>query len=305
MNLFLYTLTVLVWGTSWLAMTFQLGVVAPEVSVVYRFAIAAAVLVPFCLLTRRPMVFSPRDHAFMAMQGVFLFSTNFFLIYLGARYLTSGLVSVGFSTIIIMNILGSRLLFATRVTPGMIAGASLGIGGMVLLFWPELVAFDLSREGSRGLILVLAGTSSAACGMLTSAWNQGKRGLPVMQTNAYGMIYGALFATLLVLLRGSRFDFDPSPDYVLSLLYLAIGASVFGFWSYLTLVGRIGAGRAAYSSVLFPVVALTLSTWFEDYRWTAMGALGVALVLCGNALILAKPRAPKGPAPAPGPAARK
>ena len=287
MDLFLYALTVLVWGTSWLAMTFQLGVVAPEVSVVYRFALAAAVLLPFCLASRRPMIFSLRDHGFIALQGVFLFSSNFFLIYLGAQYLTSGLVSVGFSTIIIMNILGTRLLFGTRITPAMVAGAGLGIAGMVLLFWPELAAFDLSRAGSRGLILVLAGTTSAALGMLTSAWNQGRRGLPVMQTNAYGMVYGALFASLLVALRGSSFAFDPSPGYVISLLYLALGASVLGFWSYLTLVGRIGADRAAYSSVLFPVVALTLSTWFEGYSWTAAGAAGVALVLCGNALILA------------------
>lgn len=290
MDVFLYSLTVLVWGTSWLAMTFQLGPVAPEVSVVYRFAIAAAVLLPFCLASRRNMVFSLRDHGFIALQGVLLFSSNFFLIYLGAQYLTSGLVSVGFSTIIIMNILGTRLLFGTRITASMVAGAGLGVAGMGLLFWPELAAFDPSRDGSRGLILVLAGTLSAALGMLTSAWNQGRRGLPVMQTNAYGMVYGALFASLLVLLRGSSFAFDPSPGYVISLLYLALGASVLGFWSYLTLVGRIGADRAAYSSVLFPVVALSLSTWFEDYRWTVLGASGVVLVLCGNALILARRR---------------
>ncbi len=294
MDIFLYAVTVLVWGTSWLAMTFQLGTVAPEVSVVYRFAIAAAVMLAFCLATRRRMVFSPRDHVFIALQGICLFSTNFFLIYLGARYMTSGLVSVGFSTIVIMNILGCRLLFATKVTPGMASGAALGIAGMFLLFWPELAAFDLSRDGSRGLILVLAGTLSAALGMLTSAWNQGRRSLPVMQTNAYGMIYGTLFMALLVVLRGSDFGFDPSPGYVFSLLYLAVCASVFGFWSYLTLVGRIGADRAAYTSVLFPVVALTLSTWFEDYHWTATGAFGVALVLCGNALILAKPRKSRG-----------
>ncbi len=125
-------------------------------------------------------------------------------------------------------------------------------------------------------------------GMLTSAWNQRRRALPVIESNAYGMLYGGLFVTLLTLLRGSPFAFDPAWPYVLSLLYLAVFATVVGFWSYLTLLGRIGADRAAYATVLFPVVALALSTWFEGFQWNLLAALGVALVLLGNVLILTR-----------------
>ncbi len=288
MDLSLYALTVLIWGTSWLAIKFQLGVVAPEVSVVYRFALAAAIMLGYCLLARRRMAFSPADHGFMALQGGFLFSTNYFLIYLGSQYLTTGLVAVAFSTIVVMNIIGNGLLFRTALRPRVVAGAALGLAGITLVFWPEVAAFDLSRAGTLGLLLSLAGTASASLGMLTSAWNQSRRRLPVIESNAFGMLYGGFFVTLLTLLRGSPFAFDPAWPYVLSLLYLAVFATVVGFWSYLTLLGRIGADRAAYATVLFPVVALALSTWFEGFQWTLLAALGVALVLLGNVLILTK-----------------
>ncbi len=297
MDVFLYALTVLLWGTSWLAIKFQLGPVAPEVSVVYRFWIAAALMLAWCLASRRPMRFPAADHGFMALQGVCLFSTNYLFIYLGSQYLTTGLVAVAFSTIVVMNILGSMVLFRAPLHAGVVAGAVCGLGGIVLVFWPEVSAFDASRQGTLGLILSLAGTAFASCGMLTSAWNQRRRGLPVMQTNAYGMLYGGLFVTGLTLWRGGGqvFTFDVSAPYILSLLYLSVFATVVGFWSYLTLIGRIGADRAAYATVLFPIVALALSTWFEDFRWTPLALLGVGAVLIGNALILARPVGrPKG-----------
>ncbi len=282
----LYALTVLFWGTSWLAIKFQLGVVAPEVSVVYRFGMAAALMLVLCIAARRPMRFSGIDHGFMALQGLCLFSTNYFFIYLGSQYLTTGLVAVAFSTIVVMNILGAAVLFRTPVRPRVIAGAGFGLCGITLVFWPEIVSFDLSRQGTLGLALSLVGTGFASLGMLTSAWNQQRRGLPVFQTNAYGMLYGAMFIALLTVARGSPFNFDPSPAYVLSLLYLAVFATVLGFWTYLTLIGRIGADRAAYATVLFPIIALALSTWFEDFEWTLPAAGGVALVLLGNVVIL-------------------
>ena len=234
------------------------------------------------------MRFSLKDHGFMALQGVCLFSTNYFFIYLGSQYLTTGLVAVAFSTLVVMNIIGSAVIFRAPIGANVIAGALCGLGGITLVFWPEISAFDLARDSVRGLILALIGTGFASAGMLTSAWNQRQRGLPVFQTNAYGMLYGTGFITLLTLARGSPFAFDASPAYVFSLLYLAVFATVIGFWTYLTLIGRIGAGRAAYATVLFPIIALSLSTWFEDFQWTALGAGGVVLVLLGNVAILTK-----------------
>ncbi len=296
MDVFLYAITVIFWGTSWLAIKFQLGVVAPEVSVVYRFAISAALMLVLCAAARRPMRFSAKDHGFMALQGVCLFCTNYFFIYLGSQYLNTGLVAVAFSTLVIMNILGAVILFRTPIGTNVIAGALCGLTGITCVFWPEVGAFDLSQHGALGLGLTLIGTGFASLGMLTSAWNQRRRALPVFQTNAYGMVYGTFFITLLSLVRGSPFDFDPSPAYVLSLLYLAVFATVIAFWSYLTLIGRIGPERAAYVTVLFPVIALALSTWFEDFEWTALAGGGIVLVLIGNAAILTK-RSPFRTAP--------
>ena len=290
MDIALYALTVVLWGTSWLAIKFQLGIVPPEVSIVYRFAIATILMFAVCVIGRRRMRFTPMDHGFMALQGVCLFSTNYFFVYAASQYLTTGLVAVAFSTLVILNIVGSAILFRAAIEPRMIVGATLGIGGIAIVFWPEIAAFDLSRAGTLGLGLALIGTSFASLGMLTSAWNQRRRGLPVIPGNAYSMLYGTVFIALLTVGRGRAFLFDPTPAYTLSLLYLAIFATVIGFWSYLTLVGRIGADRAGYVTVLFPIVALALSTWFEDFRWTPLDAVGIALVLLGNVAILSKRR---------------
>ena len=216
----LYAVSVLIWGSSWLGITFQLGVVAPEVSVVYRFAASSSVLLAFCLVTGRSLRFGARDQAFIALQGVLLFSVNYFLIYLGTQYLTSGLVAVAFSTVVAMNIVNGALFFAQPVRPRVAVGAGFGLVGLTIVFWPEVAAFDVSHEGTLGLVLVLGGALSASFGMLVSARNQ-RHGLPVVQTNTYGMAYGCAFTALFAVLRGRAFDFDPSLAYVASLAYLA------------------------------------------------------------------------------------
>lgn len=288
-NALLYATTVLFWGTSWLAIKFQLGVVAPEVSIVYRFALSAAIMMALCLATRRVLRFTLREHAFMALQGLCLFSTNYLLVYLATQYLTSGLVAVAFSTITVMTIGLGALFFGFPIRPRVVAGAAIGLCGIGLVFWPEIHAFDAARGGSVGLGLALAGTLSAATGMLISARNQ-RAGMAVIPNNAWSMTYGVAFIGLYSLARGLPFAFDPSPAYVISLLYLAVGATVIAFWTYLTLIGRIGPDRGAYASVLFPVVALTLSTLVEGFVWTAGDAVGVLLVLAGNGVVLTKGR---------------
>ena len=288
-NFFLYLTTVIVWGSSWLGVKYQLGVVDPGASLVYRFAFSAAIMVAICVVTGRSLRFNRRQHGQMALQGLLLFCLNYSLIYSGTQYLTSGLVAVAFSTVSVMNIALGALFYGIPLKPRVVAGSMIGLGGIALVFWPELSAFDLSRTGTFGLLLTLGGTLFAAFGMMTSGRNQ-KLGLPVMQTNAWGMIYGTGFLLVLSLGRGVAFTFDPAPLYVGSLLFLAIFSTVIGFTCYLTLLGRIGPDRAAYATVLFPIVALALSTVFEKFQWTPLAAAGVALVLAGNALVLTKSR---------------
>jgi len=284
---FLYLLTIAVWGTSWLGIQFQLGTVAPAASVTYRFILSAAIMLALCWVMRRRTRFTLPQHGRAALQGLLLFSTNYYLIYEGSRFLPSGLVAVVFACVVIMNIAGTALLFGQPVGRRTLLGAALGLAGITAVFWPEIAAFDLGRDGSLGLLLCLLGTLSASLGMLTSAANQ-RRGMPVLETNAAGMAYGALFMALYTLAAGERFGFELSAGYVLSLLFLALFATVIGFWSYLTLVGRIGADRAGYVTVLFPIVALLLSTWFEGFRWTPLAVAGVALVVLGNGFMLTR-----------------
>lgn len=286
-NLALYLLTSLIWGSTWLAIKFQLGTVDPEFSIVYRFALAAVLLLGFSALRKLPMRFSLRQHLFIALEGISLFSINYVLVYLAEQYVTSGLVAIVFSLTVIWNVLFGGLLLRDPVRPRVVAGGVLGIAGLALVFQGDLSQLDLSGGRSLGLLMAFAGTLSASLGNIVSARNQ-RNGLPVVQTNAIGMAYGTIFTLIVALWRGATPSFELSLGYVSSLLYLAVFGSVVAFGAYLTLLGRIGADRAGYVSVLFPVVALTLSTAFEGLSWQISAAFGAALVVIGNTIALTR-----------------
>jgi drug/metabolite transporter (DMT)-like permease len=285
----LYLASVLIWGSTWFAIKFQLGVVAPEVSLVYRFAIAALILLLFCLLTRRSLRYTPRQHGFIALQGLFLFSTNYLIFYWATELLTSGIVALMFSTVILMNIVNGAIFIGTRVSLRVIVGAGFGIAGIAAIFWSELSLVENNADTWRGLWMCLVATWFASVGNIISVRNQAER-IPVVQSNAWGMAYGALMMAAYTLYGGVSFAYDPAPAYTISLLYLAVFGSILAFGSYLTLIGRIGADKAAYAAVLFPVIALGLSTLFENYHWTPHAVFGFALVLLGNYIVLTRSR---------------
>ncbi len=288
-NAFLYLLTVLIWGSTWLAIKFQLGNVSPELSIVYRFGLAAFILMIFSLVRRLPMRFSLKVHGFFALQGFLLFSLNYLLVYLAEEFLTSGLVAIIFSLIIVLNVIFGAVFLGNPIRVRVMIGAGIGLLGLAFVFWPELISLDLTGQKITGMVLALIATISASLGNVVSARNQ-RNDLPVIQTNAYGMLYGAGFMLIFALVRGSQLQFDTSPSYLISLLYLAIFGSVIAFGSYLTLLGRIGLDRAAYVTVLFPVIALLLSTFFEDLQWGIFQLFGVALILLGNAVVVTRRR---------------
>jgi drug/metabolite transporter (DMT)-like permease len=286
----LYLSSVLIWGSTWFAIKFQLGVVAAEVSLVYRFGIAAILLIMFCLLTRRNLKYSPRQHGFIALQGLFLFSSNYLVFYWATSLLTSGIVALMFSTVILMNIVNAALFMGSRVRPRVVIGAGFGIAGIAAIFWAEVSDVGDNADTWRGLWMCLLATWFASIGNIISVRNQ-KNNIPVIQTNAWGMAYGSLIMAVFAFFSGVPFNYEFTTSYSLSLLYLAIFGSILAFGSYLTLIGRIGADKAAYAAVLFPVIALGLSTLFEDYQWTMRALFGFILVLLGNYLVLTRPRA--------------
>jgi len=286
----LYVATILIWGSTFYAIKLQLGVVGAEVSIVYRFLLASIILLLFCLFTKRNLRFSPGQHFFIFLQGLFLFSTNYLLTYWATGLLTSGVVCLVFSTVLLMNIVNGTVFMRQSVNIRVALGVVIGVTGIAAVFWSELTALDTNHSSWRGLWICLLAAFSASLGNILSARNQLNK-LPVVQTNAWGMGYGALIMMTYALLQGTSFNYDPSPAYTISLLYLSIFGSIFAFGSYLTLIGRIGADKTAYITIFFPVIALTISTIFEDYQWTFAAICGFGLVLFGNYMVLRRPAA--------------
>ncbi len=286
----LFLSATLIWGSTWIAITYQLGTVDPEVSIAYRFALAALLLLGWNALRRARMRYSPRDHALMAAQGALLFGANYVLIYHSERFLASGLVAVVFSLIVFFNILGMRLFFGQPIAARMVLGAVCGVAGVATLFWRELARFEGGMKGTMGIALATAGTLVASLGNMMAARNY-RAGLPVQASTGFGMMYGAALVASWSVARGFPWRFEATGAYVASLLYLVVFGSVLAFLSYLTLAGRIGADRAGYVGVAVPVVALALSTLVEGYRWTGSALVGAALCLAGNLVVLARPPA--------------
>ncbi len=297
MNLSLYLLTVLIWGTTWIALKLQLGVVAIPVSIVYRFALAALVLFALLLLSRKLQPMNRRGHGICLAQGVCLFCINFMCFLTASQWIPSGLIAVVFSTATLWNALNARVFFGQKVARNVLLGGGLGLLGLGLLFWPELSGHSASPETLLGLGLALFGTLCFSAGNMLSSLQQ-KAGLKPLTTNAWGMAYGAAMLAGYCLVQGIPFDMEWNSRYIGSLLYLVIPGSVIGFTAYLTLVGRMGPERAAYCTVLFPVVALNVSAYAEGYQWTLPALFGLVLVMLGNVLVFRKPK-PLNNAPGP------
>ena len=282
----LYALTVASWSLSWYALKLQPGVVANEVSIAYRFAIAAAIMVAWALATGRPLRFALREHMVFAAMGACIFSTNFLLFYYGSACLVSGLLSVVFSTASLLSMLLAITVLGDRPSPKVIGAAFLGFAGIALLFWPEIARAGIGGGVLTGLALCITGTLFFCIGSLLSSRMQKRATVPLVSANAWGMVYGALLCTFLAAAQGKPFNFDPRPEYLWSLLFLAIVSTVIAFAAYLTLVGRIGTGRAGYATVVFPVFALIVSTVLEGYQWTGFAFAGLLMVAAGNIIVM-------------------
>jgi len=286
-NLILFSASAIIWGSTWLAIKFQLGLVDPIISVSYRFILASFILLLFCRISGLNLKYNVKEHLFFAFQGFFLFGINYWLVYLAEVHLPSGLVAVVFSMIIFFNIFNGAIFLRSPIRLQVIAGAALGIVGIGLVFKQDLLSFSLVSDNSLALVIAGLGSFTASIGNIISAHNQ-KINLPVIQTNAFGMMYGALFMLIISLIMGKHFSFEISYAYIGSLLYLSILGSIIAFTCYLTLLGKIGADKAAYVTLIIPVIALILSTIFEEYTWTSYAFVGVALILIGNMLVLKK-----------------
>ena len=287
MNLFLYLSVALLWGSSWFAIKFQLGLVPESVSLAWRFFLASLILFIFCLIFKKKLKLSLYEIKHIAIQGVLLFSLNYFFIYWGTNYVTSGLVAILFSTVSVFVIFNGYFFFKKPIRINVLIGSLIGVIGLIFIFHFEFTKNINPKELIKGIIFILIGTYFASLGMLYSGLNQ-ERKIPLVQSNTYGMFFGASLMLLLTIFSKNLIILDTNFSYISSLLFLAFFGSVLGFGSYLTLLGKIGADKASYVNILTPVVALTLSTLFENYLWDIQNSLGFVLVIVGNLIILSK-----------------
>lgn len=288
-NLTLFIGCVAIWSTTWLAITLQLGPVAPEASVAWRFLLAALILAGWCRLRGLSLRFRLAEHGLLALLGVTMYCIGYIFVYHAERHLVSGLVAVGYSASPLLSMFGLRLFFGQPLTLRMGLGSVFGVAGIALVFWPEFGRLAGNREVASGVLFTaLAVLVSTAGGLVAHLTHQRKlHGWPTM---AWSMGYGGLASLAIALALGRPIEVDWSRPYLLSLLYLALFGSIaaFGFW--LALLGRIGAARASYVGVTVPVVALFISTLFEGLAWHPLTAAGMAISIAGNVLVLGNSR---------------
>jgi len=284
-NLVLFISTLICWSPTWYLIKFQFGVVDPLISIFYRFFIASIIVFIFLILSKKKMSFNLHQHLSFLLLGVTLFSLNYIFFYLANTYLISGIVTIAFSTILIMNILGERIYFKIKSSKETLFAAGFGIVGILIIFGNELLNFKLEDKTHIGIILSFIATFWASTGNLVHQKNS-KDKIPFIQSIAYGMFYGSIFTLIVAKFRGAEIIFDNSTSYILSFLYLSIIGSVVAFYLYLKLLDNIGSARAGYIGVIMPIIALIISTIFEGLQWTNNLIIGLPVLIFGCVLIL-------------------
>jgi drug/metabolite transporter (DMT)-like permease len=286
-NALLFAVPTLIWGSTYYVIKFQIGIVDPLWSVSYRFLIAGLILLSYCKYKKIDLYFSGNHHLRILLQASMLFGFNYWFVYIAELELTSGLVAVSFSGIIFLNILFGRIFLGKKTTPKVYIGALFGMIGTALLFYEDLGQIAFEDLPVISLILCFSSVVIYSLGNIIWVSNQA-RNMPILQTNAFAMLYAGLLMAVIGSLSGSTPGFILSFEYVGSLLYLAVFGSIIAFGGYLTLIGTIGADRAAYVNIVTPIIAVALSVGFESYRLSALVSVGMILILLGIYIMLKK-----------------
>ncbi|MEK8031638.1 DMT family transporter [Ideonella sp. DXS29W] len=297
-TLLLFAVCVLVWGTTWFAITAQLAAIAPEVGVALRFGLAAAILLGWCAVRALPLGFGWRHHRWFALQGLAGFSISYVFIYHAERFIVSGVVAVGYAASPLVVMVMARLFNGTPMSRRVAAGGALGLAGVALIFSHEFARLGASENAALGA--VLAASAVLLSGVATIAATRYQRdGVKGWAPLAWAMLYGALGSLVSAWLARRSFAIEWSVPFVASLGYLTLAGSIVAFGAFYGLVHRIGPARAGYVGVMTPIVALLVSWWLEGFVWTGETLAGVALALAGNVIALWQPRAGAGPVAVP------
>jgi drug/metabolite transporter (DMT)-like permease len=279
-----FGLVTLIWGSTWLIIRTQLTVPVSW-SVAWRFLLGGTVMFALCLVTGKTLRLGWRGHLFALAMAVFQFSLNFNLVYRAEQHLTSGLVALAFALLIVPNALLSWAFLGQRVSGGFALGSGIGIVGIGLLFARDLLAPGGGDAVLTGVVLALTGVLCASVGNVLQASPAG-RAQPLEGGLAWAMLYGGLMNAVVALLLVGPPQFDTSFSYMAGLAFLAVVASAGAFSLYYALIRDIGAGKAAYTGVVIPFVAMALSTLFEGYQWSPLAGAGAVLAAAGLVIAL-------------------
>ena len=284
-NFILFIITLFCWSPTWYVIKFQLGFVDPLVSVFYRFLIASIIIFIYLFIKKKELRFSLNYHFWFLFFGICLYSLNYVFFYLSNTYLISAFPAIVFSTVVIMNILGEGFYFKKKPSIKTIIGATIGMMGIIIIFNDEIFNFSLTNGIHIGLFLALLGTFCASTGNMVHQRNLNNN-FPLIQTIAYAMLYGSFVTLLITQIKGTELLFEFSFSYIASLAYLSIFGSIFAFIFYLKLIEKIGAGRAGYVGVVMPVLALMISTIFENLEWQIDLIIGLPILIIGAVLVI-------------------
>jgi drug/metabolite transporter (DMT)-like permease len=274
-----------IWGLTWIAIKYQINSINGSIAVFYRFFCASLIMFSLCLLTKNTLKFNLRQHFKFMGQGFFMFFLNFILIYWSTSMASSALVALAFTSLIFFNLFGGRLFLKIPFEKKVIFGAALSLVGMAVISLNEYENMALHPLSVWGFLISLLATLSASIGNLISTSNQMNR-VPILSNNAWGMFYGTLFTFIFCLATSKDFTIHFSVPFVISFLYLTVFGTVISFWSYFKLIEIVGPAKAAFTSVLSPVIALSVSTVFENMPWSLYLAIGVLLCIAGNIIAL-------------------
>ena len=284
-NFILFLVTLFCWSPTWYVIKFQLGYVDPLVSVFYRFIAASLIIFIYLIVKRKSLKFSFNQHIWFLFFGTCLYSINYVFFYTSNTYLVSAFPAIVFSNVVVMNILGEWFYFKKKPTIQTLIGAAIGMIGIIIIFNREIFNFSLSNGTHIGLFLALLGTFCASTGNMVYQRNLNNN-YPLIETIAFAMLYGSLITLLITQLNNTELLFEFTFRYIASLTYLSVFGSIFAFIFYLKLLEKVGPGRAGYVGVVMPVIALLISTIFENLEWRIDLIIGLPILLIGAVLVI-------------------
>jgi drug/metabolite transporter (DMT)-like permease len=281
----LYAICILIWGTTWFAITAQIDVIAPSLGVSIRFGLAAAALFAVCRLRRIPLRFPARVQALILAQGLTGFYASYVGVYEAEGCVASGVVAVGYAASPLTGLVLARVFLGTPMSARVALGGLAGIAGVVLIFWHEVVRLAGSPQTLKGILLTMASVLLASLSTIAASGYH-RRGVKGWAPLAWAMAYGSAGALVHALVTGASWGWSWRPSFIGSLVYLALFGSILAFGAYYALVHRVGPAKAGYVGVLTPLVALVVSGLLENFLWTGLTVAGIALAIAGNLIAL-------------------